>query len=102
MPRERWRLLLRIRRGSGVRLVAGFVDEGVPSTRVAKDPGIAESGLRRRVDRQLVEVGRKPRVTKDERDELVGLRRENRALRMVRDLLSRGAAVFAGVTSFWK
>jgi transposase len=51
--------------------------------------------LRRWVDRHLVEAGRKPGVTGDERDELVRLRRENRVLRMERDLLSRAAAFFA-------
>ena len=44
--------------------------------RVAKDLGIAESGLRRWLERLLVEVGRKPGVTGDKRDELVRLRHE--------------------------
>ena len=65
------------------RAVSLVVDEGVPAARVAKDLGIAESGLRRWVDRHLVEAGRKPGVTGDERDELVRLRRENRVLRVV-------------------
>jgi transposase-like protein len=60
--------------------------------------GTRELGLRRWVDCHLVEVG-KARVTSDERDELVRLRRENRVLRMERDLLSRAAAFFAGETS---
>ena len=34
-------------------------------------------------------------MSADERDELVRLRRENRVLRMERDLLSRAAAFFA-------
>jgi len=37
----------------------------------------------------------KPGVTSDERDEPVRLRRENRVLRMERDLLSRAAALLA-------
>jgi transposase-like protein len=56
---------------------------------------IAESGLRRWVDRHLVEAGRKPGLTGYWCDELVRLRRENRVLRMERDLLSRAAAFFA-------
>jgi transposase len=77
------------------RAVSLVVDEGVPVARVAKGLEIAESGLRRWVDRHLVEAGRKPGVTGDERDELMRLRRENRVLRMERDLLSRAAAFFA-------
>ncbi len=38
-------------------------------------------------------------MTSDERDGLVRLRREGQVLRMVRDLLSRAAAFFAGGTS---
>ena len=51
--------------------------------------------MRRWVDRHLVEAGRKPGVTSDERDELAPLRREGRVLRMERDLLSRAAVFFA-------
>ncbi len=71
------------------------VDEGVADARVAKDLGMAESGLRRWVDCHLVEAGRKSGVSADERDELVRLRRENRVLRMERNQLSRAAAFFA-------
>jgi transposase len=39
--------------------------------------------------------GRRPGLTKAEREELVRLRRENRVLRAERDLLSRAAAFFA-------
>ena len=84
------------------RAVSLVVDEGVPVARVAKDLGIAESGLRRCVVRHLVEAGRKPGVTGDERDEVVRLRRERRVLRMERDLLSGAAAFFADGTSSWK
>jgi len=62
--------------------------------KVAKDLGIAESGSRRWVDRDLVEAG-KARVTEDNRDELARVRRLRRVLRMERDLLSRAAALFA-------
>ena len=81
------------------RAVSRVVDEGVPAARVAKDRGIAESRLRRWVDCHLVEAGRKPGVTGDERDELVRLRRGRRMLRIERYLLSRAAAFFAGGTS---
>ena len=42
------------------RAVSPDVDEVVPAARVAKDLGIVESGLRRWVDRHLVEAGRMP------------------------------------------
>jgi transposase len=42
-----------------------------------------------------VDEGAKPGLTSDEREELAQLRRENRVLRMERDLLSRAAAFFA-------
>ena len=52
----------------------------------SEDPG--ESGLRLGVDRHLVAAVRKPGVPGDERDELARLQRENRVLRMERDLLA--------------
>jgi transposase len=78
----------------GVRSSAGLARrrQGGPAARVAKDLGVAESRLRRWVDRQ---AGREPGVASGERDGLVRLHRENRELRMERDLLSRAAALFA-------
>ena len=42
--------------------------------------------------------GRKPGVTNEEHDELVQLRKENRALREERDILERAKAFFAKET----
>jgi transposase len=42
-----------------------------------------------------IDEGTKAGLTTTERKELVGLRRENRVLRMERDLLSRAAVFFA-------
>jgi transposase-like protein len=44
---------------------------------------------------EAVETGQHSGLTKAERDELLRLRRENRVLRIERDLLSRAAAFFA-------
>ncbi len=94
VPRKGWRCLLLIRRSSDVGRSRPW-SMGGPAARVATELEIAESGLRRWVDRHLAEAGRKPGLTGHWRDELVRLRRENRVLRMERDLLSRAAAFFA-------
>ena len=70
-------------------------DEGRPVIQVARELGIAESGLRRWLKQDDVDAGRRDGLSSDERAELVALRRENRVLKMERDLLSRAAAFFA-------
>ena len=75
--------------------VALVRDEGRPVIQVAKELGIAESGLRRWLQKADVEAGRRDGLTRDEKAELVELRRQNRVLKMERDLLSRAAAFFA-------
>jgi transposase-like protein len=47
------------------------------------------------LSQEAVEAGEKPGLSRAEREELVRLRRENRVLRMERELLSRAAAFFA-------
>ena len=66
-----------------------------PIAQLARDLKISESCLRNWLSADEVEGGERPGLTKAERDELVRLRRENRQLRMERDLLSRAAAFFA-------
>ena len=66
-----------------------------PVAQLARDLKISESCLRRWMDQADVDEGVKPGLTTTERKELVELRRENRVLRMERDLLSRAAAFFA-------
>lgn len=66
-----------------------------PVAQIAKDLGISESGLRRWMAQADVDEGKKQGLTTSEREELTRLRRENRVLRMERDLLSRAAAFFA-------
>jgi IS30 family transposase len=66
-----------------------------PIAQVARDLGISESGLRRWMAQADVDEGKREGLTTAEREELSRLRRENRVLRMERDLLSRAAAFFA-------
>ena len=72
-----------------------MVRDGMPAAEVARQLGIAESGLRRWMAREDVDEGRKPGVTSDERKELAELRRKNRRLEMENEILKRAAAYFA-------
>jgi transposase-like protein len=72
-----------------------MVRDGTPIMQVAKQLGIAESGLRRWLDQDAVNGGRKPGLTTDERKELAELRRKNRRLEMENEILKRAAAYFA-------
>jgi transposase len=78
-----------------LRAISLVREEGRPVAQVARELGIAESGLRRWLDRHDVDTGAKEGMSTTERAELVKLRREVRTLRMERDLLSRAAAFFA-------
>ena len=62
---------------------------------IAKDIGISESCLRRWMDLADVEEGHKEGLTKDERAELVRLRREKRVLEMEVEILKRASAYSA-------
>jgi transposase len=53
-----------------------------PIAQIARDLQISESCLRRWMDQADVDDGHKPGLTKDERAELVRLRRENRVQAM--------------------
>lgn len=61
----------------------------------ACDLGVSESGLRRWMAQVDIDEGKKEGLTSAEKEELTRLRRENRVLKMERDLLSRAAAFFA-------
>ena len=66
-----------------------------PIAQIARDLGISESCLRRWIDQADVEEGHKEGLTKDERAELVRLRREKRVLEMEVEILKRASAYFA-------
>jgi transposase len=66
-----------------------------PIAKIAKDLQISESCLRRWMDQADVDDGHKQGLTKDERAELVKLRRANRVLAMEVEILKRASAYFA-------
>jgi len=66
-----------------------------PIAELAKDLGISDSCLRNWMARADIESGDRDGLTKAERDELVRLRRENRVLRMEKEILGKAAAFFA-------
>ena len=66
-----------------------------PIATLAKDLGISESCLRNWMAQADIESGTRDGLTKAEREELVRLRRENRVLRMEKEILGKAAAFFA-------
>jgi len=66
-----------------------------PVAEIAKDLGISESGLRRWMTQSDIEEGTAVGITRDERAELVRLRRENRVQAMEIEILKRASAYFA-------
>jgi|SRR5215510_4354460 len=75
-----------------------LVREGGKSlTEVARDLELTRSAVERWVKEAEIEAGRGPAgaLTRAERKELAQLRRENRQLRMERDILKKATAFFA-------
>ena len=64
---------------------------------VARELDLAETAVRRWVQQAEVDAGRgrAEALTTEEREELGQLRRENRTLRMERDILKKATAFFA-------
>jgi len=71
-----------------------------PIAQVAADIGISESCLRTWMSRADIDEGRKEGLTTEERAELVKLRRENRVLKMEKEILGKAAAFFADASNF--
>ena len=69
-----------------------------PLVQIAKDLGVSDMTLRNWVKRADVDAGKRAGLTSDEREELRALRRENRTLRMEREILKKAAAFFARET----
>lgn len=81
-------------KAGAVRLV---VEEGKSVSRVARDLDLTTSALRTWVERARADAGQgKPgTLTSSEREELAKLRKENRQLKMEREILKKAAAFFA-------
>ena len=81
-------------RAGAIRLV---LDEGRTIGSVARDLDLTPSALRTWVERARADrtKGKSGGLTSVEREELAGLRKENRQLRLERDLLKKAAAFFA-------
>ena len=69
-----------------------------PIAQIARDLGIAESGLRRWMAQADVDDGQAGGLSSDERAELVRLRRENRVQAMEIEILKRAAPTSRGRT----
>jgi len=81
-------------KASAVRLV---LDEGKTVAQVARDLDLTATSFRRWVEQARADrsKGKSGVMTTAERDELSRLRRENRDLKMERDILKKAAAFFA-------
>jgi transposase len=80
-------------KAGAVRLV---LDEGRSVTRVGRDLDVAQSVVGNWVKQaRAARSNGKTGLTSEERAELAKLRRENRELRMERDILKKAAAFFA-------
>ena len=66
-----------------------------PSSQIAQELGISDSCRRGWVKQADIEDGKRPGLTRDEREELVSLRRELRVAKMEVEILKRAAAYFA-------
>ncbi len=71
-----------------------------PIAQIAADIGISESCLRNWLHQADVDEGRREGLTTEERVELVRLRRENRVLRMEKEILGKAAAFFANESNY--
>lgn len=63
---------------------------------IAKDLGVSEQTLYVWLRRHEVDVGKRPGLSADEREELRALRRENRLLLQEREILAKATASFSG------
>lgn len=72
-----------------------YLESGRSLKAVSADLGVSLESLRSWVNQAKIDAGDKPGLTSEEREELRRLRKENRTLRMERDLLKKATAYFA-------
>jgi transposase len=77
--------------------VALVLDEGKSISQVARDLDLTHSGLSEWVKQARADrgIGKPGALTTSEKEELARLRKENRELRMEREILKKAAAFFA-------
>ena len=77
--------------------VSLVLKEGKTVSQVARDLDLTQSSLGKWVEQARADRGRSTRstLTSEEKEELARLRKENRELRMERELLKKWAAFFA-------
>ena len=71
-----------------------------PLAQIARDINVSESCLRRWLRQAEVDAGRQEGLTTEERAELVRLRRENRVLKMEKEILGKAAAFFVTESNY--
>ncbi len=97
MPRSKRQSFSQSFRAEAVRLV---LEEKMSQGQVCRDLGISDSSLSRWVKQARIDAGKGHvgALTTNERQELARLRRDNRRLRMEREILKNAAAFFAKET----
>src|SRR3989475_11797909 len=94
MAKRKRRAFTKEFKAQAVRIVR---ESGKSVTAVARELDLTETALRSWVRQGEIDAGRGPAgaLTTEEREELGRLRRENRTLRMERDILKKATAFFA-------
>lgn len=77
--------------------VSLVLEKGKSMAQVARDLDLTQSTLGRWVEQARADAGKSMRgtLTTEEKDELARLRKENRELRLEREILKKAAAFFA-------